>query len=106
MSRKGLRPARHLEYLMTQDHRNTDPLPLIARDYIPSIVKKMRYLRRIRNDVRQELTDHFTDALVDYENQDQRNGLAQKLFLNSAISSGWPNSSASEKNAVGLFGRK
>ena len=40
----------------------------------------MRYRRRIRTEVRQELTDHFTDALAQCENESHRNDLAQELI--------------------------
>jgi hypothetical protein len=38
-------------------------LPKCAADYIDLVTKKVRYRRKVRAEVRQELTDHFADAL-------------------------------------------
>ncbi len=40
-------------------------LPAEAKDYIEAVVKNVRYRKKIRKDVRAELTGHFADALKD-----------------------------------------
>jgi hypothetical protein len=40
-------------------------LPATVREYIAALVKKMRYRRKIREDVRAEITAHFEDELKD-----------------------------------------
>ena len=55
-------------------------LPQTASDYIDAVIKKMRYRKKIRLEVRQELADHFTDALADCKNDDERQTLAQELI--------------------------
>lgn len=40
-------------------------LPSCAEEYIKLIVKKMRYRRKVRQDVQEELTAHFEDELKD-----------------------------------------
>ena len=40
-------------------------LPICAVDFINKVIKKMRYRRKIRHDVRAELIAHFEDALKD-----------------------------------------
>jgi hypothetical protein len=42
-----------------------DKLPLCAAEYISFIIRKMRYRKRVRADVRAELTAHFEDELKD-----------------------------------------
>ena len=65
---------------MIDDNQNNDPIPQIAREYLDRVIKKMRYRRKVRDEVRRELTAHFTDALADCENETQRKELAQTLI--------------------------
>lgn len=44
-------------------------LPVSISELINGIIDAMRYRRSVRADVRQELTDHFTDALAFCENE-------------------------------------
>jgi predicted nucleotidyltransferase len=59
---------------------NPIDLPQVAIDYIDSVIKHMKYRRKVRADVREELTAHFIDALADCENDDERQKAAQKLI--------------------------
>ena len=65
---------------MTSDNQNKNPIPQIATDYLDRVIKKMRYRRKVRDEVRRELTAHFTDALADCENDTERNEQAQILI--------------------------
>jgi len=40
-----------------------DPLPVSASEFIERVVKKVRYRKKVRQDVRAELQAHFEDAL-------------------------------------------
>jgi hypothetical protein len=55
-------------------------LPKIASDYIDAVIKSMRYRKKIRQDVREELFAHFTDALADCQTEDERIALAKDLI--------------------------
>lgn len=55
-------------------------LPKIAVDYIDAVIKSMRYRKKIRQDVREELIAHFTDALSDCQTEDERIVLAKDLI--------------------------
>ncbi len=50
-----------------------DRLPEIVSEYIESVIKKMRYKKKVRAEVRVELCGHFADALKDCgdENMEQ-----------------------------------
>ena len=49
------------EITMTEIGRYQMKLPTCVEEYINLIVKKMRYRRKVRRDVRKELTAHFED---------------------------------------------
>ncbi len=55
-------------------------LPDCAADYIKTLVKRVRYSRRVRADVTQELIDHFTDELGDCADAQARTQRAEKLI--------------------------
>jgi len=54
-------------------------LPRIAAEYINLVIKKMKYSRKARREVRQELIDHFTDALEAIEDQTERERIGKEL---------------------------
>ncbi|HEG44735.1 MAG TPA: hypothetical protein ENH94_11885 [Phycisphaerales bacterium] len=58
---------------------NTD-LPPAAIEYIDAVIKKMRYRKKIRADVRAELTAHFEDALRDCDTDDEKAKLTADLI--------------------------
>ena len=62
-----------------QTHR-LDQLPLAIAQYVELVVKKMRYRRHVRDDVRRELAAHFEDALADANDPDRRQALATELI--------------------------
>jgi hypothetical protein len=55
-------------------------LPLSASQFINLIVKKMRYRRKVRTDVINELAAHFEDALRDCKTDQQRQEAAARLI--------------------------
>ena len=55
-------------------------LPGCAKEYIESVIRKMRYRKKIRSEVMKELIGHFSDALADCETAKEREQLAQKLI--------------------------
>jgi len=55
-------------------------LPQVAADFIASVIKKIRYRKKVRREVKAELKAHFADALSDCQNQEQRQTKAQQLI--------------------------
>lgn len=65
---------------MSRQERPAEPLPACVTEYIDEIIRRMRYSRSARHEVRQELTDHFTDALADCADPAEREKLAEDLI--------------------------
>jgi len=57
-----------------------DGLPRHVAALIDAIIETMRYRRSVRADVRQELTDHFTDALAGCETEEQKTARVKELL--------------------------
>ncbi|RKY04322.1 MAG: hypothetical protein DRP56_10170 [Planctomycetota bacterium] len=55
-------------------------LPQVVVEYIDSVIKAMKYRKKVRAEVREELIDHFTDALVDCETDDEKQKAAGELI--------------------------
>ena len=55
-------------------------LPGCAEEYIKLIIKKMRYRRKVRQDVREELTAHFEDELKDCATDEDKEQKARQLI--------------------------
>jgi hypothetical protein len=55
-------------------------LPQIVLDYVDLIIRKMKYSRKVRQDVRAELLSHFEDALRGVEDQQDRQKQAEELI--------------------------
>jgi len=55
-------------------------LPGCADQFIEAIVRKIRYRRRVRLEVREELTSHFEDELRDCTSDDEREQKARRLI--------------------------
>ena len=55
-------------------------LPACAEEYIKLIVKKMRYRRKVRQDVQKELTAHFEDELKDCATDEDKEQKAKQLI--------------------------
>lgn len=61
---------------MAKKDRRLKHLPPVVAEYIESVIKKMRYRRKVLDEVRAELAAHFEDALRDPPEKDE---LAKKL---------------------------
>ncbi|MCD4832041.1 MAG: hypothetical protein K8R02_09625 [Anaerohalosphaeraceae bacterium] len=57
-------------------------LPASAEEYIKRVIKKMRYRKKIRADVRAELIAHFEDALTDCKTDEEKETVAKELITN------------------------
>ncbi len=55
-------------------------LPTSVAEYIKLIVKKMRYRRKVRRDVQEELTAHFEDELKDCKTDEDKQQKAGQLI--------------------------
>ena len=55
-------------------------LPVAIAQYVDLVVKKMRYRRRIRDEVRRELATHFEDALAECKDENEKQELAVELI--------------------------
>ncbi len=64
---------------MDQDNDSMSDLPEVASDYINAVIKKMRYRRKVRQEVKEELSAHFADALRQFDDQQQRQLQAEQL---------------------------
>jgi hypothetical protein len=54
---------------MSDKHESTDlkNLPDCVCEFVRVVIKKMRYRRKVRQDVQDELTAHFEDELKEYK---------------------------------------
>ncbi len=55
-------------------------LPACATEYIRQVLKKMRYRRKVRQDVQAELAAHFEDELKDCKTDENREQKAKQLI--------------------------
>ncbi|MHC4386577.1 MAG: hypothetical protein ACYSUG_06255 [Planctomycetota bacterium] len=55
-------------------------LPQAAAEYIDSVIKHMKYRKKVRADVREELIAHFNDALADCESTEDKQQAAEELI--------------------------
>ena len=65
---------------MDSDKTSNTDLPNEAIEYIDAVIKKMRYRRKVRADVRAELTAHFQDALHDCDTEEEKTKLTADLI--------------------------
>ncbi len=72
---KGTKDAR-----FPGETQNLEHLPAGAVEFIKRVLKKMRYRRKIRQDVQAELTAHFEDELKDCTTDEQKQQKAQQLI--------------------------
>jgi hypothetical protein len=54
-------------------------LPACAREYIESVIRNMRYRKKVRSEVREELAGNFEDALWDLEDEYEKEKTAERL---------------------------
>jgi len=55
-------------------------LPACATEYINSVVRRIRYSKKVRREVRRELIDHFSDTLGDGTDDQERQEQAEQLI--------------------------
>ena len=66
--------------MVSNNKSNTD-LPKAAIEYIDAVIKKMRYRKKVRVEVRAELTAHFEDALRDCDSEDEKTKLTADMIV-------------------------
>ena len=86
---------------MTRQDKPSELLPACVTEYIDEVIRRMRYSRSARREVRQELTDHFTDALADCADPQERQKLAESSLPSSAIRRCWRRCCVAPRNAIG-----
>ena len=62
------------------DKNNTENLPIVAETFIDVVIKKMRYKKKVRNEVRQELVAHFADALRSCQTDEEKTSVAKEMI--------------------------
>ncbi len=62
------------------DREDTNLMPAKVEEFIARVVKKVRYRKKVRQDVRAELEAHFEDALSDCSNATDKEQLAASLI--------------------------
>ncbi len=62
------------------ENKNLKNLPACAGEFIRQVARKMRYRRKVRQDVQDELTVHFEDELKACETDEDRRAKAQQLI--------------------------
>jgi hypothetical protein len=62
------------------DTDNIENLPIVVKTFIDAVIKKMRYKKKVRNDVRCELTAHFADALRSCQTDEEKTSLAKEMI--------------------------
>src|SRR4030065_586584 len=65
---------------MSDKEFNSKMLPATVREYIAALVKKMRYRRKVRDDVEAELKAHFEDELKDCKSGEEKEQKARQLL--------------------------
>ena len=74
---------------MSDRKSDSKSLPACAVEYVQRLLKKMRYRRKVRNEVEAELKAHFEDELKDCKSGEEKeveiNKLAVALQKNSFI---------------------
>lgn len=62
------------------DSKESGHLPLSVTQYLDTLLKKMRYRRKVREDVRAELTAHFEDELKGCTSDEEKRKKARQLI--------------------------
>ncbi len=62
------------------DENKINDLPQSAQDFIKLVIKKMRYRRKVRRDVKAELIAHFEDELAGCTDEQQRDRKVKELI--------------------------
>jgi len=68
---------------MAKGHKQTDlqGLPACAAEFIKRVIEKMRYRRKVREDVQTELAGHFEDELKGCSSGEEREQKARQLII-------------------------
>jgi hypothetical protein len=68
-------------YIMAKEHdkKESEHLPLSVRDFLDALLKKMRYRRKVREDVRAELAAHFEDEMRGCPSGEEKEKRARQL---------------------------
>jgi hypothetical protein len=64
---------------MSDKKSDSKGLPECAVEYVRQLLKKMRYRRKVRNEVEAELTAHFEDELKDCKSGEEKEQKARQL---------------------------
>ena len=62
------------------EKKNISDLPQVAVDYIDSVIKHMKYRKKVRTEVKEELTAHFNDALAGCQTDEEKQNLTEELI--------------------------
>jgi len=65
---------------MSDGKSDSKDLPECVGDYVRRLLKKMRYRRKVRDDVEAELTAHFEDELKDCKSSEEKEQIAKQLL--------------------------
>ena len=67
---------------MAEKHEDKDlrNLPACVCEFVKLVIKKMRYRRKVRQDVQDELTVHFEDELKECKTDEERRAKAERLI--------------------------
>ncbi|MBN2377711.1 MAG: hypothetical protein JXD22_15045 [Sedimentisphaerales bacterium] len=65
---------------MANKQDSQSSLPEVVTEYLGEVIRRMRYRKKVRQEVRDELEGHFVDALKDIEEEGQREYAARKLI--------------------------
>ncbi|MHC4680353.1 MAG: DUF1700 domain-containing protein [Planctomycetota bacterium] len=62
------------------DSKKSESLPLSVTEFLDTLLKKMRYRRKVRQDVRAELAVHFEDELKGCATDEEKQKKAKQLI--------------------------
>lgn len=65
---------------MGKNDKGLEHLPQCARDYIKSVIRKMGYRKKVRDEVMEELAGHFDDAIRGCETTEAKEEKARELI--------------------------
>ena len=65
---------------MNDHKKDYNDLPRSAVDFIDSVIKKVRYRKKVRQEVRDELIDHFTMALSECNTPEEKEAAAKEMI--------------------------
>ena len=66
---------------MTEKYKTLENLPPCAAEFINLVIRKMGYRKKAREEVAQELTDHFEEHLKNCKTNDEKEQKARLLSV-------------------------